>query len=344
MPRRRLPPLNTLCGFEAAARHLSFTRAARELGLTQGAISRQVRDLETFLGRPLFRRMIRAVELTLDGEDFLRAVQVALAGLEQASASLSQDTRQKQITVSILPTLASLWLMPRLHLFTQANPETEITIISSIEPADLLAHEADVAIRVGRLPGRLYRPDQPRIALEMVTDWSGVHVEELFPDILVPVCAPSLIAGRHDLCPREVLDLPLIHTTTRPDGWTDWLDAHGVPFERPLGYAFEFGHFFMSLDAARAGLGLAIIPGAIFANYPSRGELIAPVQSGRDADVGSAGEYYLLVHEDRRGLPHVQAFRTWLLNQASALRGEDLDEQRSQATRVRHSGHRHRPA
>ena len=310
MTKRILPPLNALRGFEAAARHLSFTRAAAELNVTQGAVSRQVRDVEAFLGVPLFRRLTRRIELTDDGQEYFLTIRDLFAELERASRRRRKAASVRHLTLSVLPTIASLWLMPRLHLFTQANRDIEVRIISSIEPAELLAHEADVAIRVGRLPGRDYPRNAARIELEMVRDWSGLHADPLFPDVLVPVCLPTLIETTGG-DPARVLLNPLIHTTTRRHAWPDWLKAHGFGRLDPHANALEFGHFFMSLEAARKGRGVAIIPDVILANYEHRQELATPLPP-----LPSAGEYCLLVHESRRDEPHVQAFRRWITAEA----------------------------
>src|SRR5437879_2888704 len=126
MPRRNLPPLNALRGFDAAARHLSFTRAAEELHLTQGAVSRQVRELELFLGTTLFRRFTRRIELTTEGKAYFRTVNDMFAELERAGVRHCKGGSARHLTLSVLPTIASMWLMPRLHLFTQANRDVEV--------------------------------------------------------------------------------------------------------------------------------------------------------------------------------------------------------------------------
>lgn len=311
MRKRRLPPLNALRGFEAAARHLSFTKAADELHVTQGAVSRQIRDLETYLGQPVFRRMTRRVELTSEGERFYRVVEDVFDELERAAGKFRTSSSSKTLTVSVLPTIASLWLMPRLHSFTQAAGGVDVRIVSSIEPANLLAHEADIAIRVGRLPGRRYERAQPRIELDMVANWSGVHADELFPDVLVPVCAHALSESTQGT-PDGIAGLRLIHTSTRRYAWPDWLRAQGVRLGGRDGSPLEFGHFFMSLEAARKGEGVAIVPDVILAHYEGAADLAVPVRAG----LPSAGEYYLLIHETRLQDPKVQAFRTWLLAEA----------------------------
>jgi LysR family glycine cleavage system transcriptional activator len=316
MRKRRLPPLNALRGFDAAARHLSFTKAAEELNLTQGAVSRQVKELELHLGQELFHRFTRRIELTAEGEQFFHSVESMLDELERAAGRFTRRRDRAVLTVSVLPTIASVWLMPRLHHFTSQPPEIELRVVSSIEPADLLAHDADVAIRVGRLPGRHYERNQPRIELSMLTRWDGVHADELFPDRLVPVCSPDLI-GETGITPADLARWPLIHTSTRRHAWPDWLKAHGVRAAIEIEQALQFGHFFMSLDAARQGRGIALVPDIVLAHQDGMRELVMPVAGGLD----SAGEYYLLIHETRLDERHVQQFRSWAL--AEAFRARD---------------------
>lgn len=315
MRKRRLPPLNALRGFDAAARHLSFTKAAEELNLTQGAVSRQVKELELHLGQELFHRFTRRIELTAEGEQFFHSVESMLDELERAAGRFTRRRDRATLTVSVLPTIASVWLMPRLHHFTSQHPEIELRVVSSIEPADLLAHEADVAIRVGRLPGRHYERNQPRIELTMLTRWDGVHADELFPDRLVPVCSPDLI-GDSDVVPADLARWPLIYTSTRRHAWPDWLKAHGVRAAVEIEQTLQFGHFFMSLDAARQGRGIALVPDIILAHQDGMRGLVIPVAGGLD----SAGEYYLLIHETRLDERHVQQFRSWALTEAFRAR------------------------
>lgn len=319
MRKRRLPPLNALKGFEAAARQLSFTRAAAELNLTQGAVSRQVKELETDLGQDMFVRHTRRIELTPEGEQFYRVVEGVFDELERAALRLARRRSDPAITITALPTIATVWLMPRLHQLVARHPEIEARIVSSIEAADLLAHDADIAIRVGRLPGRRYDRTQPRIELPMVTRWDGVHADELFPDRLVPVCVPELLAAPV----RAAADLaayPLIHTTTRRYAWPDWLRANGVRFDAEGDPHLQFGHFFMALDAARQGRGIALVPDILLGQEEGARGLCIPYWS----EIASAGEYYLLIHESRLEDARVQMVRSWILDQAVALRGLKL--------------------
>lgn len=319
MRKRRLPHLNALRGFEAAARHLSFTRAAEELHLTQGAVSRQVKELEDDLGEMLFNRFTRRIELTPEGEQFFRLVESMFDELERATTRIRRRRTESTLTISALPTIATVWLMPRLHLLIARHPEIEARIVSSIEPADLLAHDADIAIRVGRLPGRRYDRSQPRIELPMIARWDGVHADELFADRLVPVCAPGLLTGPVRQA-RDLLDYPLIHTTTRRYAWPDWLRANGARLEDDLDPHLQFGHFFMALDAARDGQGIALVPDILLSQEEGARGLCVPYSS----EIASAGEYYLLIHESRLEDRQVQTFRSWILDQAVSARGSSL--------------------
>jgi LysR family glycine cleavage system transcriptional activator len=315
MNKKLLPPLTTLRGFEAAARHLSFTFAADELYVTQSAISRQVRQLESFLGVLLFKRLTRRVELTCEGQEYYQLIKDQFYELERASERYRLRESSYVLTISVLPTIASRWLMPRLDQFSQFDGKTEIHIVSSIEPVNFIEKGADIAIRVGRLPGEQSPKMAPRIDLQMVTSWTDITADRLFPDILAPVCVAGLLDGCDQL--RRVEDLlkfPLIHTATRRHAWPDWLRAHGVrEIERDQKGA-EYGHFFMSLEAARKGLGIALIPEILLQNCAATDGLARPWP----ADIASAGEYYLLIPDSRLDNRSVQSFRSWILTEARA--------------------------
>ncbi|HWJ87106.1 MAG TPA: LysR substrate-binding domain-containing protein [Pelagibacterium sp.] len=316
--RNHLPSLNLLRGFEAAARHLSFTKAANELNVTQGAISRQIRELEWFFGKPLFIRMTRKIALTREGETFFEQVREALDKIDEATLLMLRRPAHRHIKLNILPTLSTHWLMPRLSLFTRDHPDVEVTLVSSIDPVDLANREADIAIRVGPLPGQAYDKFRPRISLNMVTGWSGIVSDELFPDVLVPVCAPHLLGEKTQISPPELVSLPLIRTTTRPYAWVDWLTSHDLP-AASMAYAIEFGHFFMALDAARQGIGVAIVPTVIFANYAHRNDLVIPLDLDYVKNTPSAGTYQMLIAADELRRPEIQSFRTWMRQQAEIL-------------------------
>ncbi|HEY0201023.1 MAG TPA: LysR substrate-binding domain-containing protein [Burkholderiaceae bacterium] len=302
-----------LRAFEAAARHLSFTQAAVELFLTQGAISRQIRTLEDFLGQKMFERFTRRVELTEAGSEYYRAVQQALGDIEQATRRAMATRERKIITLSVMPTLGTGWLMPRLTGFSETYPDIDVRLVSSIEPVNFQAGDVDAAIRVGQLPGTAAKPGQPRIELEMVTSWKGLVAEHLFPDMLVPVVSRRLLAqGGPIRTADDLLSYRLIHNASRVHAWPDWLAAHGVVLTSRT-QAIHYGHFFMALRAAQNCKGVAIAPSVVLQNFTEGSDLVCPLP----ADVESAGGYYLLTREADRHDPSIHIFRNWLLAEAA---------------------------
>ncbi|MFB9971612.1 LysR substrate-binding domain-containing protein [Pseudoroseomonas cervicalis] len=319
MARRTLPPLNALRGFDAAARHLSFSLAAAELGLTQGAVSRQVRALEEWLGQPLFRRLTRRVELTEAGRALARLAAETLGALEEGATRLRGGAARQRLVLGALPSITSAWLMPRLDRFARRHPELELRLLSSIEPAVLAPGVLDLAIRVGKLPGRRYQPGAPRVELQMVAGWEGVVAEPLFPDVLVPVCRRDLLPGGRPLAAAALAQLPLLHTTTRPHAWPDWLRAQGVKRIPDPGAGPGFGHFFMALEAARRGEGVALLPDILLPPLAEGGAPEGLVRAST-ARIGSAGDYALLLPAARLAEPGLAALRAWLLEEAAAMR------------------------
>lgn len=322
--RRRLPPLSTLRPFEAAARLGSFTLAAQELSLTQGAVSQQVRNLEDYLGVRLFERHARRLELSNEGRQFFAAAQRALDDLERTAARIVARGSRETVTLSAMPSLATFWVMPRLAAFTATRPDIDLRLTTSIEPADLHGGTVDIAVRVGKLPGRVYRRDRPRIDLVMTERWDGLVADYLFPDALVPVAARSLLEkGPPIAAPADLLAYPLIHTISRHRAWQDWFLAHEVVFQ-PRSHDLEFGHLFISLQAAQEGRGIAVLPELIYrcasAQLPELAAAWMPA-------IRSSGEYYVLTHESQDTSPAVQAVRQWLIEQAEQTRRQcQLDD------------------
>jgi LysR family glycine cleavage system transcriptional activator len=307
---RPLPSLIALRVFEIAGKLQSFSNAAIELNVTQGAVSRQIRALEDELTVKLFTRLTRKVELTEAGRKYLPEVQAAFRQIEQATARLRAHETHSILTVSVLPSVGTYWLMPRLARFTQQHPNIEIRITSSIDPVDLQSHGADVAIRVGPMPGRQYDPGMPQVDLIMTMDWRGILAEELVPDILVPVYSPDLIPESEPVTdPGFFLNFPIIHTGSRPDAWAGWSKAYGLPAVLPQ-HQIEYGHFFMSLEAARQGLGVALVPDLLLSEINSNDLVIV-----RAFSVKSAGEYYALSLNSRSQEQPVFLFRQWLKEQ-----------------------------
>jgi len=291
MTRRRLPPLKSLPAFEEAARHLSFSAAARELNLTHGAISRQMKSLETHLGVRLFRRLTRRLELTEAGAAFLPATRTALDVVEASAARLSASARQGPLVVSCLPTFMMRWLIPRLYDFNARHPTIDVRLSASSAPVEFVREGVDVAIRIATSPG----PD-------------GVEAHAFMKEEIGPVCSPSLLQRRKLARPGDLAHHKLLHTETRADAWSDWLARSGTTgVDATKGQRFE--HFYFLLEAAVAGLGVAVAPRPLVVEDLKLGRLVAPfgfVPSGR--------QYCLLYPSELAGLAKIRTFRSWIEN------------------------------
>lgn len=316
---KALPPLIALRFFEAAGRLQSFSNAAHELHVTQGAVSRQIRALEDELGVKLFNRLTRKVQLTEAGRSYLADVDAAFTRLRAGTERLKAEQEHTILRISVLPSIGSSWLMPRLGSFTREYPYVEIRISSSIEPATLQAGDSDVAIRVGAMPGQHYSKDAPRIDLVMTEDWRDVLAEELMEDVLVPVYSPNILEANAKLDDNRIFQtLPLIHTTSRADAWPGWMRAFNL-HELPATPHIEYGHFFMSLDAARQGLGVALIPEIIFRSSQTHGLHCASEYRTR-----SGGNYYMLTLNRNAQNHHIAIFREWILRQFREFRQPEI--------------------
>jgi len=304
---RQLPSLNALRAFEAAARHRSFTLAAEELCVTQGAISRQIKLLEGYLKVLLFRRLPRALELTPDGAVYLPALRDAFDSIEFATRKILRGNQHSVLTVSVLPTLAMNWIIPSLHEFNEQHPEIEIHMVTSINPADFNT-DIDMAIRVGSRHPNASDQQRARIDLVMTQDWSGIEAEVLMADTIMPVCAPEVLRGTLPLrTPADLRHHTLLHTGTRPNAWANWLAGSGTRATLP-DTGPSYGHFFMAIEAARLGKGIACVPDVLVAGDLASGRLVAPFPQ----PVASTGAYCILYRKHQKDLPQVRAFRSWL--------------------------------
>lgn len=305
--QRELPPLLAVRAFEAAARRLSFSLAASELHVTQSAISRQIRLLEEHLGYPLFLRLTRSVALTPEGSRFYRAAEQSLDILEAAALHGRGGQDRSTLKVSMTQTLAVSYVLPRLPSFTATRPDIEVRVLTSTAPADFEREEFDAAIRLGPLPGKRYRANQPRIPHELVRGWRGVAAFQLWDEVLTPVVSRELLAAGPRLrSPSDLCRFTLLGLAPRPTAWSDWFRARGESM--PGGVVTrDFGHFFMAVDAARAGQGVALVP-TLFLRDLGPTDLVCPF----DSTVPSAGEYYLLCREDAAERDPVGAFLRWL--------------------------------
>lgn len=314
---RRLPPLSSLRAFEVAARHMSFSRAASELNVTQGAISRQIKTLEDYLGISLFRRLPRSLELTDDGQHYLSTVHQAFEQLYRATEAVLDGRGAVTLNANVLPTFAMRWLIPRLPRFAAANPTIEVRMVTSIKPANFRLDDNDVAIRVGPgLPGPETHREQSPIDLQMTSDWVNVRAIPLLPDELIVVCAPELRDGAVPIRePRDLKRHNLLHTASREKAWTYWLRLMGLE-DVKMQSRNAYGHFFMTLQAATEGKGVAIVPRILAESELESGALV-PLFEFATVTVGS---YFLLCRENDWLSPKVRKFREWIVAEAGKQR------------------------
>lgn len=292
LQRRLLPSMSALTAFEAAARTGSFTVAARELSLTQGAVSRQVKALEEQLGCPLFVRQGLRVTLTPAGAAYAEEVRGALHRLRSASLRVIGAPRGGVLKLAILPTFGTRWLVPRLPAFQRANPEIIIHFSTRLVPFDFGVEDLDAAIHFGD------------------DDWPGAVCDRLMDEEVLPVCAPAFLAAHPVAEAADLAALPLLHTTTRPDAWPEWFAAQGIdPVEGP---GMHFEQFATTAQAAAAGLGVAMLPTLLVEAELGRGDLVPAL-----ARPHRGARAYYLVHPGGRGAyPPFAAFRRWLLAEA----------------------------
>ncbi len=291
-----LPPLNSLHAFEAAARHLSFTRAAEELNVTQGAVSHRIRALEDRLGRPLFRREGRAIALTDAGEDYLPYVQRAFEQLVEGTGRVFGAAGPDVLTVTLLPSFAMQWLIPRLEDFHAAHADREVHQITTDRLVDLSREDVDVAIRVG-----------------LAGEWPGLRCDRMFAFDLVPVCSPRLLDGSAPLKqPADLANHTLIHAEGGAEDWLLWLAAAGVS-----GVDAEAGQYFdnasLAIAAAYSGLGVAVMPHACVQDEIEDGWLVTPFDFTYQTD----DAFYLVCPEATAERPKIEVFRRWLLAEAA---------------------------
>ncbi|MCA1425172.1 MULTISPECIES: transcriptional regulator GcvA [Bradyrhizobium] len=289
----RLPSLNGLRAFEAAARHLSFTLAASELNVTQTAISHQIRRLEEELGIRLFIRQNRALALTPEARDYLPGVRAAFNDLRLATDRLLRKDDDKVLTVSTLASLAAKWLLPRLTDFQEQHPGIDVRITTSTSLVDFQRDNVDAAIRYGR------------------GQWPGLRADWLMADELFPVCSPSLLRGDKPLRrPEDLRNHPLLHTSsTNSDDWRLWLTAAGLPADIARHPGITFDMIFMTIQAAIDGIGVAMGRTSYVQDDIAKGRLVVPFKIALPADAG----FYLVSPEGRREAPKLVAFRDWMI-------------------------------
>jgi LysR family glycine cleavage system transcriptional activator len=291
----RLPSLNGLRAFEAAARHLSFTLAASELNVTQTAISHQIRRLEEELGIRLFIRKNRALALTPEAREYLPGIRAAFNDLRLATDRLLRKDHDHVLTISTLASLAAKWLLPRLSSFQEAHPDIDVRITTSTGLVDFRSGDVDAAIRYGR------------------GHWPGLRAEWMMADEMFPVCSPALPAGKRPLqSPEDLRDHVLLHNTNNGDDWRLWLTAAGLPPDISKQPGVTFDLIFMTVQAAIDGMGVAMGRTSYVQDDIAKGRLVVPFKIALPADAG----FYLVSPEGAADTPKLQAFRQWLVASA----------------------------
>jgi LysR family glycine cleavage system transcriptional activator len=298
--RRRLPPLNALRAFEAAARHLNFSRAADELSVTPGAVSQQIQNLEDYVGVALFKRTPKGLLLTDPAQIALPALREAFDRLAEAASMLTAALDGRRLTVTTPPSFASKWLLPRLGRFEAAHPDVDVWVSAGMELADFTGGEIDLAIRYGS--GR----------------YPGLEVMRLMQETVIAVASPELLAQQPIETPADLAGHVLLHDGS-PDAdpscpdWTMWLAARGIKgVDGQRGPRFNQSS--LVIEAAVAGRGVALAKRTLAQADLDAGRLVAPLQIATAVDFA----YYLVYPKGKGRLPQVKAFLSWIAAEAEA--------------------------
>lgn len=293
----RLPPLDLLAAFEAAARHLSFTKAGAERFVTQSAISRQIKALENELGTALFMRRHRALALTDEGRRLHETCGSVMAQLRTTVTKIRAPAARQVLALTTTPGIASLWLIPRLALFTKAHPDIDVRLDASLRRRDLAADGFDLAIRYGRTESRYGTP--------------------LGGESMQPVCSPQLTRDKSsplntpaDLRMHTLLQVVIPPGTNMPLEWDPWLQAVGLADLRPAA-TLSFSNYDEAIAAALSGQGVALGRRPLIDSLLKSRKLVAPFKG----TVASPRAYFLIVEPGARAKPAVKAFERWLLEQ-----------------------------
>lgn len=291
LPRRFLPPLSALTAFEAAARHESFTAAARELNISQAAVSRRIQLLEEILGQTLFERIRQRVVLSPAGAAYARELQDALGRIGTATVNtMAARGGQATLNIATLPTFGTRWLIPRLPDFAAKHPQITVNLPTRIEGFDFTAEPLDAAISFGD------------------PVWPGAIVDRLIEEELVPVASRKLLGKHRIRKPEDLFRIPLLQQSTRLSAWPDWFAALNIACP-PVPLGPRYGQFAMVVQAAVIGMGAAIVPRFLIEHELRNGDLVVPFPQS----IGSRQAYCLFYPEAKRNDPALRAFRDWLV-------------------------------
>jgi DNA-binding transcriptional LysR family regulator len=298
--RRKIPSTTALISFEAAARHESFTKAAEELSLTQGAICRQIASLEEFLNVELFRRSRRGVKLTEAGLSYSRRVATQLDAVERDTLSVMGQQGANVIELAVVPTFGTQWLLPRLKDFQHKHPEVTVNLTNRTRPFLFADTDFDAAIYFGD------------------ADWSGTESHRLMGENPMPVCSPGLLGKKTILEPSEIAELPLLQQTTRPYSWRQWFNSQHLNIPRDMtGPRYEL--FSMLAQAAMHDMGIALIPPFLIQRELAEKRLVI----ANPQALSSIRAYYLMIPDRKVESASLRAFRDWLVDQAHSYSPEE---------------------
>jgi LysR family glycine cleavage system transcriptional activator len=299
---RQLPPLNALRAFESAARHLSFTKAADELFVTQAAVSHQIKSLEAHLGIQLFRRLNRRLLLTDAGQAYFPVLRDALDMMSRATLRLRSQDEAGNIKISVLPSFAAKWLLPRLPRFSRSNPSIDVLVSASDQIVDFDQDDFDMAIRYGR------------------GNYPGLRVDPMMGDRIFPVCSPRLLEGLHplrtadDLRHHTLLHDDMARTDESSNDWRGWLRAAGITCIDPeRGPAYS--HSSMVIQAAIEGHGVALGRTSLIGDDLAAGRLVCPF----GPIIPGPFSYYLVAPAETADQPKICAFRAWIQEEIAAF-------------------------
>jgi LysR family glycine cleavage system transcriptional activator len=310
-----MPPLNALRAFEAAARHLSLTKAAEELHVTAGALSHQIRGLEDLLGLKLFERRVRSIALTSAGKQLFPGLQTGFVHIRDAVAGLSDAADDRVLVISTPPGLTAKWLAPRLYRFSGAHPDIDVRVSSSLGKANFTTDGVDVALR--------------NLSIDAATE-AELVIEKLVEVSLLPVCSARLFEQHGPFASPEALKgVPLIHDDSLPNragmpSWADWFKAArvgGVDVSRGL----RFNSADHALDATVEGAGVLLAQDLLAYDELRTGRLVAPFA----LTLNTGRAYNFVCAQRRQDHPNVQAFRTWIKQEIAALDWDKCSNRRA---------------
>jgi LysR family transcriptional regulator, glycine cleavage system transcriptional activator len=294
MNRRLIPSISALQAFDASVRHLNFTRAATELHLTQGAVSRQIRELEETLGQSLFAREGKGLTLTESGLHYHHLIRPCLEALQSATLELlSHRGEGGVLNVSVPPTFAARWLIPRMPALIATAPQLTINFVPYVKQLDFSQRNHDVGIRFGD------------------GNWAHVKSEYIIGKEVVPVASPTLVkAGAYNKHPHKLARHTLLQHVSVPDAWPEWFAARGI--EGVLGAGGpRFDQFSQLTQAASAGMGVALVPLFLAREELQSGQLVIPVEGAFE----SSRAFHLVYPAERQTMPRFKLFRDWLVTQ-----------------------------